>query len=334
MPKPSHASHFLLALCLLLCSLVAPTLAQTNTACPPAAQAPTAEQTQAALKAARDRGFLWRLQKGGRISWLYGTLHLSRFEWVFPGPQLTQALRQADTIALELDVLDPDIRQRLVAPSADAPPPTLSDTLSQRLKRQIELACLPLQALETLSPALQAATLTVMAGRWDGLDPAYGIDPMLSGFARGAGKRVVSLETPEQQTRALVGRTPAEHLQFVEQTLADLEQGRTRPALLHIAGVWASSDLAEMERYEEWCDCMNSEAERALMRRLLDERNTGLADGIDRLHSEGASVLAGVGSLHMIGPKGLPALLARRGYVVERVLFASASPVAPSAEAQ
>lgn len=300
-------------------------LGQTNAACPPTAEAPTAEQTQAALKAARDRGFLWRVHKDGRSSWLYGTLHIARFEWVFPGPQLTQALRRADTIALELDVLDPDIRQRLVTPPPDVPQLSISNMLSQRLKRQFELACLPPQALEALSPALQAATLMVMAGRRDGLDPAYGIDPMLAGFARGAGKRVVSLETPELQARALLGRTQAEQLQFIEQTLADLEHGRARPALRRIADVWARSDLVEMERYEQWCDCMNSEAERALMARLLDERNTGLAEGIDRLHGEGASVLAGVGSLHMIGPRGLPALMAERGYTVERVVFEPAA---------
>lgn len=316
-------AHCLAAALGLLCSLLAPAAAhaQPDTACPPEARIPTAEQAQAGLRAAGDRGFLWRLQKDGRSSWLYGTLHVARFDWVFPGPRLTQALRQADTVALELDMLDPEIQQRLLTPPADTAPLALPQTLEQRLARQIERACLPPQAIAALPPALQAATLMVMSGRWDGLDPAYGIDPMLAAFARTARKRVVSLETPELQTRALLGRSAAEHLQFVEQTLAELETGRARPALLRIADVWARGDLAEMERYEQWCGCMETEAERAQMRRLLDDRNIGLAEGIDRLHREGASVLAGVGSLHMIGRNGLPALMAQRGYRVERVSF-------------
>lgn len=290
-------------------------------ACPPATQVPSAEEAVQTQRAARDRGFLWRLHKDGRSSWLYGTLHVARFEWVFPGPRLAQALQQADAVALELDLLDPAIRQRLVSAPAHGSVVELPETLQQRLQRQIEAACLPQQALETLPPAMQAATLTVMAGRWDGLDPAWGIDPMLASLARNASKRVISLETPEQQTRALLGRSAAEHLQFVEQSLQDLELGRARPMLVRIAEVWSRGDLAEMERYEQWCDCMNSEAERALVRRLLDDRNVGLADGIDRLHRDGASVLAAVGSLHMIGPRGLPALMAARGYTVERVAF-------------
>jgi uncharacterized protein YbaP (TraB family) len=316
-------AHRLAAALGLLCSLLASATAQAqpDTACPPAARAPTVEQTHAGLRAARDRGFLWRLQKDGRSSWLYGTLHVARFDWVFPGPRLTRVLRQADTVALELDMLAPEIQQRLLTPPAETPPLALPEAIEQRLARQIERACLPQGAIAALPPALQAATLMVMSGRWDGLDPAYGIDPMLAAFARTAGKRVVSLETPELQTRALLGRSAAEHLQFVEQTLTELETDRARPALLRIADVWARGDLAEMERYEQWCGCMETEAERAQMRRLLDDRNIGLAEGIDRLHGEGASVLAGVGSLHMIGRNGLPALMAQRGYRVERVPF-------------
>ena len=55
--------------------------------------------------------------------------------------------------------------------------------------------------------------------------------------------------------------------------------------------------------------------------RLLDARNPGLAERIDALHTSGQRVFAAVGSLHMIGRTGLPALLARRGYTVERIVF-------------
>lgn len=299
--------------------LQASAAAQEGTNCPPAATLPTPAQARAAQAAARDHGFLWRISKDGRSSWLYGTLHVARLAWAFPGPRLVQALREADTIALELDMLDADIQRRLLTPPPEVPQLTMPPALATRLQRQVEAACLPTHSLDALPPALQAASLSVMVGRWDGLDPQYGIDPVLAGFARRAGKRVVSLETPEQQMLALIGRSADEHLLFVEQTLHELETGRARPALLRVAEVWAGGDLATLEHYEQWCDCVNSESERALMHRLLDDRNDGLAEGIARLHEGGASVFAAVGSLHMIGPRGLPALLAARGYVVERV---------------
>jgi uncharacterized protein YbaP (TraB family) len=88
-----------------------------------------------------------------------------------------------------------------------------------------------------------------------------------------------------------------------------------------MASAWTDGNLAELEAYERWCGCLGTAAERASMKRLLDDRNPRLATAIDALHTGGRSVFAAVGSLHMIGPRGLPALLRERGYVVEPVRF-------------
>jgi uncharacterized protein len=59
-----------------------------------------------------------------------------------------------------------------------------------------------------------------------------------------------------------------------------------------------------------------------------------LADSIAALHRGGERVFAAVGALHMFGPQGLPALLAARGFEVERVAFAAPMPaVAPASVA-
>ena len=52
---------------------------------------------------------------GGRTSWLYGTVHVARLPWMFPGPAVVKALNASRTVALELDMLDPDIARRLSA---------------------------------------------------------------------------------------------------------------------------------------------------------------------------------------------------------------------------
>ena len=289
------------------------------TDCPPAAAPPTPAQMQAGMQAARDRGFLWRLRKDGRDSWLYGTVHVARFEWMFPGPTVLTALKASDTIALELDLLDPDIQRRMAQVIAAAPGTPLPEPLKQRLLRQAEAECLPTQVLEPLSPELQVATLESLIGRRDGLDPSYGIDVVLAGWGHAAAKPVVSLETPELQLATLTMPTRAKTIEFVTSTLAEMEAGRARPALKRIAQVWADGDLATLARYESWCDCINTPADRTALARLLDARNPALADSIAALHGSGQRVFAAVGSLHMIGPVGLPALLAQRGFEVQRI---------------
>ncbi|MBS0449008.1 MAG: TraB/GumN family protein [Proteobacteria bacterium] len=311
----------LVAAALLVCTSWAARAEDRNPSCPPEAAAPTAEQVRTGLREARDRGFLWRIDKGGHRSYLYGTLHVGRPAWIYPGPHVLQAMRASDTVALEVDLLDPEMQRAMHDGMTSQPPLALPEPLKARLAAQIQAECLTPAAMAQLGPEMQVATLSLLVARRDGLDPAYAIDLALDGFGHGAGKQVVSLETPALQLAVLQAPDPKQALEAVESGLDDLESGRAKPQLLHIASVWEGSDFDQLSHYASWCDCLKTDAERTAMRRLLDDRNPGLADAIDALHARGRSVFAAVGSLHMIGPQGLPELLARRGYTVERVAY-------------
>lgn len=288
-------------------------------ACPPPVEAPSVEQLrQARESAGTDRGLLWRLSKDGHESYLYGTVHLGRPAWLLPGPRVQAALRASDTLALELDLGDAATRQQLAELSA-ARAPLDNKALRERLERHSAAACLPAQALSHLHPLMQAVTLTVLQARWDGLDPAYAIEQVLSAFARANQRRIVGLETPAQQLDLLLPRDEGEALMLTGRLLDQLEQGRVRPVLQRLSLAWEKGRLAELEDYEQWCDCVSSPADRAYLRRLNDERNPGLAARIDALHRGGARVFAAVGALHMTGPQSLPKLLGALGYRVERV---------------
>ncbi|MEP7301929.1 MAG: TraB/GumN family protein [Caldimonas sp.] len=286
--------------------------------CPPSAPPLSAERMTAGMASAKDHGFLWRLSKNGRTSYLYGTIHAARDEWMFPGPTIVDAIRESDTLALELDVLDPDVQRRLVTSVVARRNDPLPAELAQRLERQIKAECVDAEAFARFVPEFQIASLSVLAARRDGLDPTNAIDLVLAVLARELGKPISSLETPEVQAQALRMPSRAETLEVVKSGLDDLEAGRTRPMLNRIAEVWTRGDYAELSRYARWCDCMDTAAERAAMKRLLDERNPSLAGAIDTLHKSGQRVFAAVGSLHMIGPNGLPNLLKKRGFKVEQ----------------
>ena len=296
--------------------------AQSPPQCPPAAQVPTAEQMRRAQAQARDRGFLWRISKDGRASYLYGTIHVGRMEWVFHGPQVSRALAASKTLALELDPSDPAEVARMQAGMLARPPLPLPAALRQRLDQQAAAACIPRAVLGALHPVMQAVTYTVLVGRWDGLDPAWAQETALARLAREAQMPIVSLETVQLQSRLIIPEDSQEALATIEQALAQLEQGRVRPMLVRMSDIWERSDLAELERFESWCECVTNADEREAMRRLLDERNPALAEGIAAVHALGQEVFAAVGALHMVGPTGLPRLLAAKGFRVERVEFA------------
>ena len=306
--------------------------APAHAACPPSAIA-SLEKPGTALRNGVDRGVLWRIERDGRTSWLYGTLHVGRGDWVRPGPTIQKALTQSDTLALEIDSRDEATAQALARP---ADPGVLSRVLTgeraRRLERQASEACVPPGSLSQLQPILQVTALSGLVARADGLYPEFGVDETLAVSARNNNKPIVALESAAEQLKVLTGGSEAEEAEQVDAALDELESGKLRGQLKELADVWARSDAARLARYADWCDCVKTPAEQRLMKRLLDDRNPNLADGIERLHASGKGVFAAVGALHMIGAQGLPALMSARGFTVTPVLVdAQAQTAAPIA---
>lgn len=309
-----------------LCATAGPVAAQASapTDCPPSPSMPTAEERARAAEQARDRGFLWRISKGGKSSYLYGTIHLAKKEWMVPGPRVSAALRASQVVAFELDITDTALMRRLqsgLAAQPGEPGADLPADLAARLRERVRAACAPPEMMSAMSPEMVGATLVLMSARRDGLDASYGIDPALAHVARSLKKTVISLETPELQLKLMRSTSAAELREGMDKMLGDLEHDRARPLLLRVARVWAEGRADELERYREWCECADSERERTTLKAMLDDRNPAMADRIDALHAEGKTVFAAVGSLHMFGPAALPALMAERGYRVERIEF-------------
>ena len=295
--------------------------ASAESACPPTAIPLDPGRFQAGMRQAEDHGFLWRVARDGRTSYLYGTIHAAKPAWMFPGPRTLAALEASEVLALELDLLDADVRARLEKAAAARPDERLPAALDARIERRMAAECITAAPWRSFAPEFQVAALAVLAARREGLDPSYGIDIVLALIGRDLGKAAASLETPEAQIKALRMPTHAAMIEFVTASLDELDAGRSGPVLARLAGAWTDGNLAELEGYERWCDCLGSAAERAAQKRLVDDRNPLLAQAFDALHAGGRSVFAAVGSLHMIGPRGLPSLLRQRGYAVEQIRF-------------
>jgi uncharacterized protein YbaP (TraB family) len=291
--------------------------------CPPAATVPTQDEVLDGLRRAVDNGVLWKATKGGRTVWLYGTIHVAQMAWMYPGPQVMKAVMGSDVVALELDPTDPDIVARLqkaIGRRADAP--ALPAALQRRLQARMVAACLAPATLAGLRPELQAVSLEVLEGRALGLYPEFGIDNFLAGLSHGLKKPVRSLETPESQAALLVSDDPAETERNVGDLLDELESGKGPQVLQRLAGDWQRGDLADLDAYASWCECLDTPEQKADFVKLVDERNPLMADKVVKWHAEGKSLFVAVGTLHLVGRMGLPELLRARGFQVERVKYA------------
>jgi uncharacterized protein len=284
-----------------------------HASCPPTPAQPSGDQSAVWAAKAPDRGPLWRISRDGRSSYLFGSLHIGKPDWAYPGPALRQAWAETEVLAVELDPAD-------VGAALAALPPAepLAPALAKRVEAQARLACLPPGVLASFPAMLQLSTLTLLEARRDGFDAAFGQDMMLMTRAKAEGRPVQSLESVAEQLAAL--QPTAEELPaVVEGALRQLQSGQMRAPMRRLADVWARGDMKALGDYARWCGCADSPAERAWLKRVNDDRNLQLAARIDALHGAGQRLLVAVGALHMSGPQALPRLLAQRGYTVEAV---------------
>ena len=315
MPYPALQSAALVAL---LASLLLAAPSQAAESCPAPAQRPTAEQIAEGMKNANDRGALWTITKDGKTSYLYGTIHIGRMEWMFPGPKVTAALMNTGALALEVDVTAPDTPQQRMAA---APPVTLTDADRSRLAKIAEGECVPPGALDALHPVMQTIALAGLIGRRDGLHIQYGQEPSLTSLAKFMDRPVLSLETMALQMDVIIPDDPATARLAFEEALKDLEDPDARSKTRLLADAWERGDLEAIDTIEEVCQCQPTPLQREGFLALNDGRNPGLARRIAEEHAKGVPVLAAVGILHMTGDKAVPKLLAEMGFEVTRVAY-------------
>jgi uncharacterized protein len=305
------------------CLLVATGLAAAQTGCPPPAPTIDTLRPEQLRSDVRDRGFLWQLDRDGRTSWLYGTVHVSRPEWVLPGPQVQQAFTNSEVLALELDPGDPDLLSVFATPGDRGRAERVTAGLAPRIARVAARECVPAAGLAAMRPILQLTTVSLFETRRDGFHPELGIDAVLWGIAQTVGKDVVALETPASQLAAMTPATEAEERVLLTQGLEEIESGEGRASLRRLLQAWADGDDATLASYPEWCRCMDTAEERRYLQRLNDERNAPMADKLAALHGKGRPFFAAVGALHMTGPQALQRLLQARGFQVRRIALST-----------
>lgn len=284
--------------------------------CPPPLSAPNPALLAWPPAGAPDRGLLWQLEKDGRSAWLFASIHLGRPEWLIPGPRLQAALDASDTLALELDLGDPQVMQTMARPVPGRPTLALPAELQSRMQAVARRYCLDLSPYARLHPILQLGQLVVQSARGDGLGAEFGQEMGLMIQAQLRGLRMAGLETPTLQLQALIPAGRQEVLEEVREGLRQLESPEVSRQTRRLAEAWAQGDLATLESYAQWCDCVHTDADRAALKRTIGDRNPGMAEGIARLHGKGRRLLVAVGALHMTGEGSLLEALQARGFRV------------------
>ncbi|HYD24276.1 MAG TPA: TraB/GumN family protein [Croceibacterium sp.] len=254
---------------------------------------------------------LWEVSgPRGETGWLFGTVHALPDGTRWRTPRLASVLERTGVLVVEVANLgEPGAAAGAFAAVASSPglPPLLSrvapadrPALAAALARA-GLAEADFAETESWAAALQIANATREGDSGNGVDRAL----------LGEGLPVIALEGFAGQF-AIFDRLPeADQAGLLQE--AAREDGPAEERALVAA--WLAGDLAALER--ETREGMLADPE--LREALLTGRNRAWAARIAELLRADRRPLVAVGAGHMLGPDGLPALLAARGYAVRRI---------------
>lgn len=252
---------------------------------------------------------------GGAVEgWLFGTIHSLPDGVAWETETLEDVLAQADLLVVEVRDLDDAAALRETfaerAYAAGEPPlpakvpPALREDLFTILAEH-EVTADAFAGMETWAAAL---TLAQYAGTGDA---ANGVDRAL--LARVPKESVVELEGAARQLDVFDRLPESEQRDLLAAVITDMRHHGDAP--LRLATNWYAG------RIENLADPATSAilADPELREALYAARNRAWAARLAALLETEPRPLVAVGTAHLAGQEGLPALLAGRGYTIRRI---------------
>ena len=266
---------------------------------------------------------LWKAAAAGSTLYFMGSIHFGTPEMYPLSSAVMQAFTQADVLVVEADVLaaDPQQLAGIVADKAmyqdgSSLQGTLPAGLWRRLADVTAGMGVPASLLKQQKPWFASMTLTALALRQSGFNEELGVDYHFLKLAKQQRKRVIELESVEQQLDLFDRFSQQEQIVMLEQTLDDIARG---PQFLRqMLAAWKTGDETRLD------DLLNEEYRTAktaqrLYRILIVDRNTLMADKIAAMMQRGGTYFVVVGAGHLVGKESVVNLLRRKGYQLEKL---------------
>jgi uncharacterized protein YbaP (TraB family) len=171
---------------------------------------------------------------------------------------------------------------------------------------------LPLDMMRAMKPWMVMLVLTALEAQKAGLDASLGLDKYFFDKAKAAGKPVVGLETVQSQVDRFDRMPEALQEQLLQSTVRELDTGRD--TLNAMVSAWKRGDAAAIEKMSR----VSFDEYPAAYTSIIVERNRNWIPQIEACFSKSMPCFVVVGAAHLVGPDGLLALLAQKGYRLEQ----------------
>jgi len=264
---------------------------------------------------------IWRVKGAHGTLYLFGTIHIMKPNVEWETGKVKDAFTASDTVYVEVANLDD---QAAALPLAAQFGMDMAHPLSTKITKEdvalLDTAAksmgLPGEAmLEPMQPWLVTMSMSVLPMMKAGYDPASGVDVVLLGEARKAGKKISGFETMEQQLHFVADQPQAEQVARLHEELAGMDKSAAE--MSEMMAAWERGDVAKIAALETG-ELKTKHPEE--YKTLVVDRNTKWAATLDDLLKDAGTgtVFVAVGAAHLAGDDSLIELLKKDGWVVAR----------------
>jgi hypothetical protein len=267
------------------------------------------------------KSFLWKVQSSRSTIYLLGSIHFLKDD-VYPLNQtIENAYESSDKLVVEADInqlgnLDlKRLADRAFYKSGDHIEKHVSPETYRLIKKESASLGMPVDLIGMQKPWLLALSFQAMQLMRLGYDPQHGVDYHFLARAQGK-KRILELESLDDQLKLLSGFSDKEQEQFLLYTLKTLSSMDSQVGSMVRA--WASGDAQAMESILS--EAAQLDASLApIVEKLFDERNMRMTSKIEGYLNSNGSYFVIVGAGHLVGKRGIVELLKNKGYGVEQL---------------
>lgn len=265
---------------------------------------------------------MWVVSDADTRIYLFGTVHLLPKGVTWETEAYRNAMAATTVTAIEVDTessyargsFSDLLREHGLNPSWQTLRGALGGERYSKLTDVAKRYGVTLAKMERYRPWFVMMMIDIEVMKANGFSRDLGVERNVIKRALSEGDRVLTMETPEAQVKALATLDSQEALEGFDVSLADLAnfKGKMEPLLT----AWRTGDVETLDKLS--CADLRRTAP-AAYRALIINRNANWVDRLSGWLKGKGTYFVAVGAAHLAGPDSVLAMLEKRGFKATRV---------------
>ncbi len=265
------------------------------------------------------KSLLYKLSANGSTIYIMGSIHLAKPELYPLDHKITQAYNKSEFLVVEVDPSSQEsiqaMQDTMIRSGIYTKHKSLKTELSKKtykvLKRYLDKTGMPLEQIEKMKPWVVMLQVTIAEMMRLGYLPELGIDKHFLDKAKTNNKKIIELETAQQQMALLSKDDKAFQDKLLLYTLESMSE--LEPMLDEMFNAWKQGDTNAFENIMT-LPLKTDASLNDVYADLITKRNYQMAERIEDFIRSKKDCFVVVGSGHVVGKEGIVSILRDRGY--------------------